>query len=791
VTSTSAGKQRRGDPLLTWLLAIAFAWLFLASFPYYTSMSLVTNPLEMYQGRFSWAPLAFLAVLGFLAMGTYRSVAFACTMLVCTLAVYHGSLISAYVAATPLPNVAAYLWYGNTIFMWLCILAVTWAAQSSEIRLSIESGLLYALCFALVAHFAAATIQNWLITHGPNERLSYVLGLLDARQHYGSGTRMPGLTPSPVFLGAISVFYWPAAAHLYQRASKRILRVTYLIVVFLSGICLALSGTRSAVLGFVTQVVGILYVAVRRKGFAGGTRKWAFASGIFIAGLIAGIVVTKNVLTQRFGFLVGDSDSSFSNRTYLLKVAFSFLLERPFCGYGAGTWPILYGMFYQLPNVAYLYPDIHSHLALRIWNEGLVGIALALCVVIGTHFSTTWKMFSTWMRVSIAGLVVPVIADSFYHSFALLLPLWIMGGLVVARSEVWRKRGTAGHHVSLGKHYLVPLGLLILWVVNFLLPPTSFQDRLPKRVRAILKKSTGTLSVHFMDLFSGYQWEVDHQAISNVDIGNWIKRDNEGRYVFPSVLATLACAAQVAAEKSQQTVAVDQYAVSKAAPTHFLLNLSLPDWVAHLIENPYSDYLPAILGHFPREELSAAALRWFGHPWFAQGLHELPLCTVCGRSNVQDDAERRFLAAEWVTSATAEQLVHSFVTLTDDNHSSIARVMRNALKASQEELGLVRYLPRGPALEHCAWYSGNMREEVLIYRNQDRSWAVAALFATHSLNIAPRPDNVANRVFAEIGWLLYCVYSRMDPLQRGVAIGTSTTYPKPKSWLWFRNLPDY
>ncbi len=216
--------------------------------------------------------------------------------------------------------------------------------------------------FGLVQFFLAFDIAEYIKFPG----LVANAGLADEIR---TGFRRITVTAShPIELGVVLAMVWPLGIYFALQAVTPKARRLWWGVVILISMALAMSLSRSAVLGiFAAAVVISVPWSWRRRVNA------LVLLTIFLGAMR--VMVPGLVGTLRGMFTGVASDPSFKARQLRLPTAFSFIHERPFLGRGYGT---------LLPDEKYRLVPMDNQLLKTTIETGLIGLgALLLLFIVG------------------------------------------------------------------------------------------------------------------------------------------------------------------------------------------------------------------------------------------------------------------------------------------------------------------------------------------------------------------------------------------------------------------------
>jgi O-antigen ligase len=170
----------------------------------------------------------------------------------------------------------------------------------------------------------------------------------------------------PIELGVALAMVWPLGIHFALRAITPRSRRQWWAAVILISVALAMSLSRSAVLGiFAASIV----IAV----------PWSWRRRVNALALLAGFLVAMRLLVPGLvsglsGLFTGVTDDpSYQARQVRLPTAFSFIHDRPFLGRGYGT---------LLPDEKYHLVPMDNQLIKTTIETGLIGLAALLTLFI-------------------------------------------------------------------------------------------------------------------------------------------------------------------------------------------------------------------------------------------------------------------------------------------------------------------------------------------------------------------------------------------------------------------------
>jgi polysaccharide biosynthesis protein PslJ len=181
------------------------------------------------------------------------------------------------------------------------------------------------------------------------------------------GFRRIAVTAShPIELGVVLAMVWPLGIYFALKAETPKARRIWWGVVILISMALAMSLSRSAVLGIFAAavVISVPWTWRRRVNALVLLTIFLGAMRVMVPGLVG---------TLRGLFTGVTSDPSYKSRQIRLPVAFSFIHERPFFGRGYGT---------LLPDEKYHLVPMDNQLIKTTIETGVIGLAALLLLFI-------------------------------------------------------------------------------------------------------------------------------------------------------------------------------------------------------------------------------------------------------------------------------------------------------------------------------------------------------------------------------------------------------------------------
>lgn len=266
-----------------------------------------------------------------------------------------------------------YLSYGMLAFVVTQVLE-----RSSQVRALawILSG--YGAVLALFALLQGIVPNGKLYWIWPLEQGGLIYGPYVNHNHYAGLMEM--LTP---FSLALAVSRFPHG--------KRRLAVAA-IATLMAG-TIFLSASRGGMLAFGVQVA-VLVVLLRPHR---GGWKQPVALGVFLAVLIGFLVwIGGNELTRRLVSIQSEARQELSGgvRFTIDRDCLRMLRERPFLGWGLGTFPVVYPRFRSFYTNFFVNQAHNDYLQLLV-ETGIVGFAVALWFLVVT-FRRAWTKLENW-----------------------------------------------------------------------------------------------------------------------------------------------------------------------------------------------------------------------------------------------------------------------------------------------------------------------------------------------------------------------------------------------------------
>ena len=261
--------------------------------------------------------------------------------------------------------------------------------------------------FALLQGIAPNGKLYWI---WPLEQGGLIYGPYVNHNHYAGLMEM--LTPFPLVL----------ALSRHSRGNRKL--VVAGIAALMAG-TIFLSGSRGGMIAFGVQVV-VLAVFLRPQR---GAWKQPLAIGLFLALMIGFLVwIGGNELTRRLASIQTETRQELTGgvRLTIDRDCLRMWREKPFLGWGLGTFPVVYPQFRSFYTSFFVNQAHNDYLQLLV-ETGIVGFAIALWFLILT-FRRAWAKLENWPEtvngtLTVAALIgcIGVLVHSFLD-FNLQIP---------------------------------------------------------------------------------------------------------------------------------------------------------------------------------------------------------------------------------------------------------------------------------------------------------------------------------------------------------------------------------
>jgi hypothetical protein len=188
-------------------------------------------------------------------------------------------------------------------------------------------------------------------------------------------------------------------------------------------------------------------------------------------------------------------------------VAAQLIAERPYSGWGPGTFGASYVKLYMpigiLPNFAYP----HSAILNWVLQYGAGGAVLALVSLIGYHPSSVWKQLPLHLRLAITGAIVPLTVDDFGYMPGVLFPLiWVVSGVAIYSINIASVSDNCGDSRL---RILIPVSIVTVayWITMQNSRELNAIKRYDTLLRERWKPFSGNIAYYIKDLRTGREME--------------------------------------------------------------------------------------------------------------------------------------------------------------------------------------------------------------------------------------------------------------------------------------------
>ena len=245
----------------------------------------------------------------------------------------------------------------------------------------------------------------------PNGKLYWIWPLEQGGQIYGPYVNhnhyaglMEMLTPFPLVL----------ALSRHARGNRKL--VVAGIAALMAG-TIFLSGSRGGMLAFGVQVI-VLAVLLRPQR---GAWKQPLAIGVFLVVMIGFLIwIGGNELTRRLVSIQSETRQELTGgvRLTIDRDCLRMWREKPFLGWGLGTFPVVYPQFRTFYTRFFVNQAHNDYLQLLV-ETGIVGLAIALCFLVLT-FRRALAKLENWTETVNGTLTVAALLGCIgilVHSF--------------------------------------------------------------------------------------------------------------------------------------------------------------------------------------------------------------------------------------------------------------------------------------------------------------------------------------------------------------------------------------
>ncbi len=258
-----------------------------------------------------------------------------------------------------------------------------------------------------------AVLASFSLLHGiaPNGKLYWIWPLEQGGQIYGPYVNhnhyaglMEMLTPFPLVL----------ALSRHARGNRKLVAAG--IAALMAG-TIFLSGSRGGMLAFGVQVIALAVLLRPQRG----AWKQPLALAVFLAVMIGFLIwIGGNELTRRMASIQSETRQELTGgvRLTIDRDCLRMWREKPFLGWGLGTFPIVYPQFRSFYTTFFVNQAHNDYLQLLV-ETGLAGFAIALWFLVLT-FRRAWAKLDNWTETVNGTLTVAALLSCIgilVHSF--------------------------------------------------------------------------------------------------------------------------------------------------------------------------------------------------------------------------------------------------------------------------------------------------------------------------------------------------------------------------------------
>jgi O-antigen ligase len=686
-------------------------------------------PIASELGVRPWILLVFGTIVGILAFSLSRRIVWVGFLLLSAFSVAQASVLD---FPWPKREEGVIFFVAHTA-MWLLLPCIVWAyANTPRVRHLIR------ISFIPLGVINYLTFVLWLSKSSVGITLApYAPYVMDSSGINENASRFSGTLNSPNALALLAIVTWPAFLSPIRaewcRFYASLLRIISLALIY---VMVFFTYSRAAYLGLIVQFCFLAPIVFAQSQ---GSSKRAADHAFLALGLACVIAVLVNSVRQRvISAFSGGTDASILNRLEVYSVALRLLWERPFCGWGPGSFAHLYNVFYRIPGVNYAFHDVHSAFFSRFLDIGFAGICLEVILLLGLSPFKNVKRVPLWVRLSFVGAIVPSIAENASRvTFAVDIAwIWIAAVVVIYTRGANARSNKCDSDRT--RSLLFTCACSGLWLMNFVVEPKNACDRLNAELNRLCSSLVGktTASVYISDV--GTVW-----------------RSKEERE-FPSVIASMLLLSEASVAKPETMIDLVDFRPVPAMERNVPIILKAPEAAAYLLYA--SDPLAAqrLVDLLPADLLREVARRDFRcEPFHAVAAENF--CPTCALYEIP--RQREFVGRglrTYATTATISQVANAFAKILETTTSAVVPI-RTALADSRDEWGMLRHLGGVGSVWGLSFYSGPKREEIVAIPLTGGGQLVLAMEYEARQSIPARVDSAANKVFALTAWRCWCV----------------------------------
>ena len=606
-------------------------------------------------------------------------------------------------------------------------------ARVSVILVAVMQSVVCAIQFFCITSGNSSLLEAWGIS-------SSALTPRDSQMVYVNAVRLTGLTRSPNLLAMVLVLTWPALLWLRVPGktgnTKRWLLGTLRAILIATAIfAVVLTYTRAAYVGLLLQTCAVLLLTWRRRN----RTAWLWNAVVIAASLFLSLMIAP-ASGARAGAIADTADASITNRLAVYRIAVSLLAERPLSGWGPGFFNTLYNRFYKLPYEPYSFYDAHSAVLNGLLEIGLIGALLFGLFLCGFHGSTFFRRLPAWAWLGPLGACVPLLSDNPVFSPDFLFPaIWVMGIWVTTALETEaRMTRIQSRATVLWKPMLAVGGLFALWMIGYLQPMKSPDQRFVESLRKAWPAGTRHLSFYVQDFKTRRTWEMNaDEPIEGASIAKLaIASALIGKYGQDANISSESLNLEKARAKGSGILHV-----LPRPPEQQTVGNSLYLMLAQS-DNTSANSLLDLVG---TDEVSSWALQLTGRPAdfkYGFGRNEI------GAADQTEEDESAYSGAK----LTARQCA-GFMTNIMETSSPLAQIARAALARNVNRWGMNRYLrTEGKGLiYHKSGTADHFKNDCLVFKTDDAYW-VASIMSRGQYKFVGI-DNPGFVALAKCGWI--------------------------------------
>jgi O-antigen ligase len=573
----------------------------------------------------------------------------------------------------------------------------------------------------------------------------------DSTGVYKSTRRLSGFYETSILSATTMIMCWPFCGVMVRRylstGSPAVYVTCSLAALQISAILLTY--TRAAYIGLTLQASLVLYWTLKHKA-NWRPISYAVAFVCVLAVVLLFVAGARESLVRRFASLLNPVEGSVSNRLVVIRAALEMWAERPWTGWGIGTFREQYWFQHRMPGVTYKFYDAHSGVVLSLFEFGLIGLGIWITALVGLRGLATLRRCPKPVLLSLVGVLPCTMSDHpiLNHPgiaiiYCIVLAQVLRCNLVYSHKDVGRLSIDLLKHNSFGLpsgakytwKMIVVVAVMVIWSFEICRRPVEPVIRLKRQLERCAQSLRGDVAFR----------AFDEQSKTYLE-------SNNGGMEYGSALAGVAVIAG-ALDATERRFGLPDFRLVPGGEVQFL-DVSSTDFATWVLTSPSKSKLSAAIGNLSDVELTSASYFLLGHSGFRLG-EIRDACTACSAYEVRSNrkiADSELL--EFATSATLRSLESTYRKLIQSRVSTNA-AHSDRLNFADDKLGFSRHLQSIEEYQGTSVFTGSMREEVLFVRRGFFGWSVSGFYFADK-GVTPRPDNAANRMFAEAAWRVHC-----------------------------------